>query len=338
MNTEQPMVSVLMITYNHEKFIRQAIEGVLMQKVDFEYELLIHDDASPDRTADIIREYEAKYPKIVKPIYQTENQYSQGIDVSRFNRERARGKYLASCEGDDYWTDPFKLQKQIDFLESHPEYIACAHNVQVIDEVGNKLDPTAHNYPIFREHVFSLKDAEQFKHPGHVASIVYHNVFLKCGDSVNWLYTDCKANGDTKLPLILTYYGDIYCLSDIMADHRKIVGGGTSWSSQAHNKNMAGFVYLSTMRVSKFMNDAFGIILENQELESVLFLLVILRCIVSPTKENRNIVLKVINEKELNSKLLLLLIRKCLSNPIKVIKTYLHLFMMWYSTKSRYTI
>ena len=338
MNTEQPMVSVLMITYNHEKYIRQAIEGILNQNVNFTYEFLIHDDASTDNTAEIIQEYAQKHLDLIHPIYQSKNQYSQGVDVSKFNRERARGKYMASCEGDDYWTDPLKLQKQIDFLESHPEYIGCAHNVRVINEMGTVLDPATHNYHIFEEHVFSLKDAEQFKHPGHVASVVYRNIFLQCGDRVNQLYADCKANGDTKLPLILTYYGDIYCLSDIMADHRKIVGGGTSWSSQAHNKNMAGFVYLSTMGVSKFMNDAFGIILENQELESVLFLLVILRWIVSPTKENRNIFLKVINEKELNSKLLLLLIRKCLSNPIKVIKTYLNLFMVWYSTKSRYTI
>ena len=112
------LVSICCITYNHEKYIRDAIEGFLMQKTDFPFEVLIHDDASTDGTADIIREYETKYPDIIKPIYQTENQYSKGIKISAtYNYPRAKGKYIALCEGDDYWIDPYKLQKQVDFLE-----------------------------------------------------------------------------------------------------------------------------------------------------------------------------------------------------------------------------
>ncbi len=117
-----PFVSICCITYNHEKYIRDAIEGFLNQKTNFPFEVLIHDDASTDGTANIIREYEAKYPQIIKPIYQTENQYSKGIDVSIFNYSRAKGKYIALCEGDDYWTDPYKLQKQVDFLEKNPDF------------------------------------------------------------------------------------------------------------------------------------------------------------------------------------------------------------------------
>jgi glycosyltransferase involved in cell wall biosynthesis len=97
-----------------------------MQKTDFQIEVLIHDDASTDGTADIIREYEDKYPEIIKPIYQIENQYSKGIKISQtYNWPRAQGKYMAFCEGDDYWTDPYKLQKQVDFLEKNPEYGMC---------------------------------------------------------------------------------------------------------------------------------------------------------------------------------------------------------------------
>lgn len=117
------LVSISCAAYNHEKFIKNAIEGFLMQKTDFTFEILIHDDASTDNTTDIIREYEAKYPKIIKPIYQLENQYSKGIPISSsFNFPRARGKYIALCEGDDYWIDPYKLQKQVDFLEENSEY------------------------------------------------------------------------------------------------------------------------------------------------------------------------------------------------------------------------
>jgi len=104
-NTD-PLVSICCLTYNHAPYIRDAIEGFLMQKTNFPVEILIHDDASTDGTADIIREYETRYPDIIKPIYQTENQYSKGVKISwEYQFSRARGKYIALCEGDDYWTD-----------------------------------------------------------------------------------------------------------------------------------------------------------------------------------------------------------------------------------------
>ena len=122
---ERPLVSICCLAFNHEPYIREALEGFLMQKTDFPIEVLIHDDASTDGTASIIREYEERFPDIIKPIYQTENQYSKGIkNISGiFNFPRAKGKYIAMCEGDDYWTDPYKLQKQIDFLD--PVFSQC---------------------------------------------------------------------------------------------------------------------------------------------------------------------------------------------------------------------
>lgn len=129
---ENPFVSICCLTYNHESYIRQCLDGFVMQKANFPIEILIHDDASTDGTQDIIREYEVKYPNIIKPIYQKENQYSKGVKVSLvYNYPRAKGKYIALCEGDDYWTDPYKLQKQVDFLESHPDYVMCSHDVDI---------------------------------------------------------------------------------------------------------------------------------------------------------------------------------------------------------------
>ena len=119
------MISIICNTYNHENYIRQTLDGFIAQKTQYSFEVLIHDDASTDGTANIIREYEQKYPKIIKPIYQTENQYSQGINVSgKYQYSRAQGKYLAFCEGDDYWCNPNKLQKQVSFLEQNPGYSA----------------------------------------------------------------------------------------------------------------------------------------------------------------------------------------------------------------------
>lgn len=134
-----PLVSISCITYNHEPYIRQCLDSFLMQQCDFEYEILIHDDASTDGTSDIIREYQKKYPEIIKPIIQTENQWSQGVRgiMAKFNFSRAKGKYIALCEGDDYWTDSLKLQKQVDFLEENPEYGLIGGSANRIYEYEN---------------------------------------------------------------------------------------------------------------------------------------------------------------------------------------------------------
>ena len=126
--TNDIMVTIRCAAYNHEPYIRQCLDGFVIQKTDFKFEAIVHDDASTDMTADIIRKYAAKYPDIIKPIYETENQYSKHDgSLTRIFNEHTRGKYIAICEGDDYWTDPLKLQKQVDFLESHPDYVICSH-------------------------------------------------------------------------------------------------------------------------------------------------------------------------------------------------------------------
>ena len=119
-NDTPPFVSICCITFNHAPYIRKCLDGFLMQKTNFKYEILIHDDCSSDGTEKIIREYEALFPDLIKPIYQMENQFSKGIAINpTYNYPRARGKFIAFCEGDDYWTDPLKLQKQVDFIKNN---------------------------------------------------------------------------------------------------------------------------------------------------------------------------------------------------------------------------
>lgn len=123
------MVSVLCTAYNHEKYIAQTLQCIVDQQTDFAFELLVNDDASTDGTAAIIRSFEEKYPHIIQAFYQEKNLYSQGIDAyHHFLYREALGKYVAICEGDDFWCDPSKLQRQVDFMEAHPEYSACVHN------------------------------------------------------------------------------------------------------------------------------------------------------------------------------------------------------------------
>lgn len=150
------MVSIECNSYNHENYIAEALDSMLMQKTDFAYEILVHDDASTDRTAEIIRSYEQKYPDIVKPIYQTENQYSKDIPFELFNGERALGKYTAVCEGDDYWTDPEKLQKQVDYMEAHPECSMCVHAAEKVSAVTKKTVSTIR--PSRRDKIYSVEE------------------------------------------------------------------------------------------------------------------------------------------------------------------------------------
>ena len=126
------MVSISCLTYNHAHLIRQALDSFMMQKADFKFEIVIHDDASTDGTADIIRDYEKKFPKIVKGIYQTENQFKKnGVYPVAFIYPHLKGKYVAECDGDDYWTDPLKLQKQVDFMEKNIDCVMTHHAYKI---------------------------------------------------------------------------------------------------------------------------------------------------------------------------------------------------------------
>lgn len=155
MNEENIEVSIVCNAYNHEKYIQKTLESFLEQKTDFKYEILVHDDASIDNTATIIKQYEKMYPEIVKPIYQTENQYSKGINVTTtYQHPRAKGKYIAFCEGDDFWTDELKLQRQYDLMEKHPEVNMSAHAAAAISEY-KELYRIA---PAKQERVFTTKE------------------------------------------------------------------------------------------------------------------------------------------------------------------------------------
>ena len=136
-NSDAPVVSISCIVFNQERYVEDALNGFLNQKTDFPFEILIHDDASTDGTVDIIKRYHADYPNIIRPLYQQENQYSKGRRIMpEFNFPRAQGRYIALCEGDDFWIDESKLQRQKDFLDANPDYVVCYTDIQPFDESG----------------------------------------------------------------------------------------------------------------------------------------------------------------------------------------------------------
>lgn len=148
-NLDQIGVSVWCTVYNHEKYLRQCLDGIVMQKTTFPFEVIIHDDASTDGSAAIIREYEERYPDIIRPIYQTVNQYSQKIPFfALYGLPMMRGKYLAVCEGDDFWCDPEKLQLQYEAMEANPDCHFCVHRTHRVSEDGKEVGPDIPNYHI----------------------------------------------------------------------------------------------------------------------------------------------------------------------------------------------
>jgi len=219
------IVSISCIAYNHEKYIEDAIEGFLMQKTNFRYEILLHDDASTDRTADIIRKYEMKYPEIIYPIYQKENQYSKGVKVGKFNRSRARGKYIALCEGDDYWIDPLKLQKQVGYMEKHPECSMCFHAAYKVNE--NKKKMRRHIRPAKRDKEFSVDEIIM----GGGGLFSTNSVLYLGKNKINRpdFYNNAPI-GDYPMAIYMALKGKVFYMDEFMSAYR--VGNKKSWTNK----------------------------------------------------------------------------------------------------------
>lgn len=215
-------VSIICTAYNHHDFIRDALDGFVMQKTDFPFEVIVHDDASTDGTADIIREYAEKYPDIIKPIFQKENQFSKGVKIGKtFMWPQIHGEYVAMNEGDDYWTDPYKLQKQVDFMDAHPDFAVCFHPVRVVWQDGSKPDeiwPSA-KYR-FNKTVLGIND------------LLKHNFIQTNSVMYRWrskdmceVYPDGILPGDWFMHLLHAQIGKIGFIPDIMSVYRKHSGG-----------------------------------------------------------------------------------------------------------------
>lgn len=222
MKDNEIKVSVICLTYNHEDFITDALDGFVNQKTDFKYEVIVHDDASTDKTPDIIRKYEKEHPDMIRPIYQTQNQYSKGGDIIEgIIYPRIKGKYIALCEGDDHWCSDSKLQKQVDFLESHPEYTACTHSSMSIDiETGLSYTyhPVKHDCDILARDIFDWGD-NRF----HTASLMYRTKYMYRPPE----FRLCNV-GDLPTAIWLVINGKIRYLKDTMSVYRRNVPG--SWT------------------------------------------------------------------------------------------------------------
>lgn len=241
MKNENIMVSILCTAYNHEKYIRQCLDGFVMQKTNFKFEVIIHDDASTDNTANIIREYEEKYPEIIKPIYQKENQYSKKAGITKnFTLPKARGKYIAICEGDDFWTDKYKLQKQVDTLENNPNCKCCVCTVRDANEDGSMMN-TTHPSEVFDSGILHTEDFLKLACKEYAFQT--SSFMFKGDDYKEYIYNPPKFRtvspvGDWPMLLYFCTIDDIYYIKDEMSCYRRNAVGSytTSMSSSTINK------------------------------------------------------------------------------------------------------
>jgi glycosyltransferase involved in cell wall biosynthesis len=236
-----PLVSVFMMTYNHEEFIAKAIEGVLLQITDFKIQIVIGEDCSTDKTKDIILGYHSRWPEKFKLILQEKNvgAFNNQLDVFR----HCSGKFIAMCEGDDYWTDPYKLQKQVDFLEANPDFALCFHDVMI-----NKDDELIDNYiTTVPATVTTIEDISRGNYI-HTCSTVFRREFVTLP---SWY--DSKLNaGDYPLYLILAAKGKLYYMQEKMCVYR--VHSGGVYSNAKMETLMRGNIYLLKTLIRNFNN------------------------------------------------------------------------------------
>lgn len=221
------LLAIRCLVYNHESYLRQCLDGFVKQKTNFRFVAIVHDDVSTDNSAAIIREYADKYPDIIKPIFEIENQYSKHDGSLQRIMNKAiddiGAKYVAYCEGDDYWTDELKLQEQVDFLESHPDYSMCCHGADVLNETLRHVD-CACEHMTTREY-FPEDAFPSWQIP--TASIVYRKKEVDAYPIHNKLK---YVAGDVVLILKCMHVGRVWGFADHMSVYRMNQGGATSKS------------------------------------------------------------------------------------------------------------
>ena len=235
------MVSVTLLTYNHADYVRQTLEGIVKQKTNFKFEVIVGDDCSKDNTQEILKEYWEKYPDIFNMVLRPEN---IGATKNLYDLlKRCKGKYIAGLEGDDYWTDENKLQYQVDFLESHPEYIGCSHDVVMIDQNGDVYYQNSKYLKgchwTFFKNEYTYEDYQNWTLPGQGSTYLYRNIFLNPKHDYSIIEKASPMVGDMTLMLLIISQGKWYFMKGVtMTAYRYITYfGGTNWASWIRTKN-----------------------------------------------------------------------------------------------------
>lgn len=250
-----PKVIIRCLVYNHEPYLRDCLEGFVMQKTNFPFKAVVHDDASTDNSAAIIREYAEKYPDIIEPIYEKENQYSKHDGSLRKILDLATLKqnpYVAYCEGDDYWIDPYKLQKQVDFMDSHPECSMTCSNAKVLKRDGwmslkekKRLDWFHHDESKF------LTAADFLFNSGYTCTLLLKAEILKkySEEGIKCVWADFA------LKIFAAIHGTVYCFSEETAAYRALSLGSFTSRASTFSKERKVRIEMSLINTMEYLND-----------------------------------------------------------------------------------
>jgi len=221
-------VSIYMSVFNHENYVVRALDSIRMQKTEYSYEVFVGEDCSTDNTRQILKEWEAKHndPRFTI-LYRETNMYRMPINNGRDLKNRCKGKYIICLEGDDFWTDPYKLQKQVSFLESHPEYYAVAHNCTV---VGEDSLPNGELYPECKDEAYTMRHFFSEIMPGQYTTLLARN-YMTDPNIDRTLLEQQGGPGDRRVYFTLLCHGKIHCMQETMSAYRHITTHGTSFSA-----------------------------------------------------------------------------------------------------------
>lgn len=231
------MVSIFVPTYNHENYITRALDSILMQKTQYAYEVFVGEDCSTDNTRAVLQAWEQEHPGEFTILYREKNMSKDEIYNSLDLKLRCKGKYIIGLEGDDFWTDPEKLEKQVIFLENHPEYYAVAHNCTV---VGADSLPNGETYPECKDEEYTLRHFASEIMPGQLTTLLSRN-YMMDRNLDNRLICSRIGPGDRNIFFTVACAGKIYCMQESMSAYRHITSGGSSYSANyVHNFEVEG--------------------------------------------------------------------------------------------------
>lgn len=221
------MVSIYVATYNHEPYITRALDSILMQKTRYSYEVFVGEDCSTDNTRQVLKDWEHRHPGAFTILYRPENMSKQAVSNTQDIKNRCKGKYLIALEGDDFWTDPEKLEKQVAFLEAHPEYYAVAHNCTV---VGADSLPNGETYPECKEEEYTMRHFASDILPGQLTTLLTRNYMTD--PKFDRSLADLRVGpGDRRVYFSILCHGRIYCMQEAMSAYRHITRCGSSFSA-----------------------------------------------------------------------------------------------------------
>lgn len=314
MKSEEIIVSVVMLAYNHEKYIAQAIESIVSQKTDFRFELLIGEDCSTDRTREIIRFYKKKYPAIIRMFLHKRN-VGATKNVYSLNR-RALGKYITLCEGDDYWCDDNRLQKDVDFLEANRQYVGICNRCRIVDEDGMPVQEEVEErvrFWGFDKRVFTLKDFERWRMPGHSSALTCRNIFLDKNMDYRIIYQASDRVADRTELLLKVLHGDIYCSDRIGSCYRfRITATGTNFMSQYKYNNLRDKDFRMIRRLENWTLEHKAVKLNLDEVKKDRLIGSVVVFMKQPTRHNFLVILRIIKDSGTMMKYSIYALKTCL--------------------------